>query len=584
MIKWIRWQGLLAFFIAAGLITALWFLFVDRIVRTVIEKAGMSIVGAQVDVKVDVKLFPLGITLEDLQVTNPDAPETNSFECSRIAFNLDTLNLVRSKVIVNEMAVEGMRFDTKRRRPGKVSKKVKELQKKAEEERGTLFGLPIQAPDIKTILKNENLESVKLMESTRQDMEKVKTGWQQRIAEMPNRAKLDGYKSRIEKLKQAPGGDVFGMAGQLGEVRALRREIEQDIERVRNARTAFTTDLDNAKKILARAERAPFDDARRLRDKYSISPAGLANMTELLFGGQISSWVRSGLLWRQRLQPVVERVKAKKQDVTVVKPLRGRGVDVHFKEYHPLPDFLITRTAVSAETSAGLLAGLLRNITPDQDVLGIPLTFNFTGEKLTAAEAVAITGAFNHVVPVKPEDSARVAIKGFRVRDLALSAIKELPVAIQEGIVDFDLNGSFTHALKASFKADVSSAKLNIGGDAGANPFVNAVRTALSKVDRFSLAADIAGNLEDYKMKITSDLDRVLKTAVSSVVQEQSARLEQELNSAIQQRTGGQLKDLQNSFGVLNEQGLRLDTIQNQLDSLLQEALKSAGGGKFKLP
>lgn len=581
--KWIRWQGLAAFVVLAGVFTAFWFLFVDAIVKSVIEKTGMAIVGAQVDVKADVTLFPLGVTLENLQVTNPDAPEKNSLECRRIAFSLDGLNLLRSKTIINEMAVEGMRFDTARKRPGKVSRKVKE-QKKAEEERRTLFGLPIQTPDIKTILKNENLESVKLIETTQSELEKKKAGWQKRVEEMPDRAKLDSFKTRIEKIRQVPKGDVFGMAGRLSEARALRRDIEQDIERVRSARTAFANDLNFAKSIVERAEQAPLDDVQRLRDKYSISPAGLANISQLLFGDQISSWVRSGLLWYNRLQPVVERAKAQRKDVTVVKPVRGRGLDVRFKEFRPLPDFLINRTAVSAETTAGLLAGAIRNITPDQDVLGIPLTFSLTGEKLQAAKSVAIAGALNHIRPEKKEDAAHIAVRAFKVRDLVLSRLKELPISMEDGLVDFELNGSFTQALKAQFNANVKSATMNIGGDAGSNPFVAAVRSALSKVSKFSLSADISGSPDNYKMSISSDLDRILKTAVGTVVQEQSARLEQQLKIEIQERTGGQLKDLRSSFGALNEQGIRLNTIQNQLNTLLQEAIKSAGGGRLPLP
>lgn len=583
MIKWIRWQGLLAFFALAGVMMALWLLFVDGIVRTVIEKAGMSIVGAEVNVKADVKLFPLGVTLEDLQVTNPDAPETNSFECGRIAFNLDSLNLLRRKLIINEMAVEGMRFDTKRARPGTVSRKVKEQQKQAEGDRGTFFGLPIQTPEIKTILKNENLESVRLIEQTRADLAKKKADWQQRITELPNKAKIEAYQDRMTKIRKSKR-DVLGLAGQLSEASALRRDIEQDLDRVKTARSAFGNDLGAARQIVQLAQQAPFDDVRRLRDKYSISTSGLANMTELLFGSQISSWVRTALLWHNRIEPVVERARERKENMTVIKPLRGKGVDVRFKEYRPLPDFLIDRTAVSAETAAGLLSGTVRNITPDQNILGLPLTFSLTGEKLKAAKAVAITGTLNHINPVKPEDIARITLQGFKVQNLLLSDNKNLPVALQDALVDFDLNGSFTQALRARFSADVRSAKLNVGGDGSDNPFVAAVRSALSRVNRFSLAADIAGTLESFKMHIKSDLDRVLKNAVGSVVQEQRAKLEQQLATAIQERTGDQLKELQNSFGLLNEQGQGLDTIQNQLNSLLQEAVKSAGGGRFKLP
>ncbi len=586
MMKWIRWQGLIAFVVVVGVVVAFWMLFIDSIVGSVIEKTGSSIVGAEVDVKADVKLFPLGITLSELQVTNPQAPETNSVECSRIAFNLDTLNLLRRKVIINDMAVEGMRFDTKRMHPGSVTKKEKEEEKKTAE-KPTLFSMATQTADVKTILKNESLESVKLIETTKDELQKKKADWQQRVAELPNRAKIDGYKTRIEKVKQLPKGDVFGMAGQLGEVRALKRDIEQDLERVKTTRAAFTNDLASTKKTVERAEQAPMNDVRRLRDKYSLSPAGLANMSQLLFGDQINSWARSGLLWYNRLQPVVERAKASKTEkkgVEAVKPLRGKGVDVRFKEYRPLPDFLITRTAVSAETTAGLLAGTVRNITPDQNILGIPLTFALTGEKLKAAESIALTGALNHVNPLKPEDTARFEMRAFRVQNLVLAASKDLPVALQEALVDFNLNGSFTQALRARFTANVNSARMNVGGADTKNMFVTAIRSALSKVNRFSLSADIAGTLENYTMNISSDLDGVLKNAVGSVVKDQSAKLEQQLKAAITEKTGGQLKDVQTAYGALSDQGAAMNAIQNQLNGLLQETAKSAGGRGLKLP
>ena len=584
MKKWIRWQGLLAFVVVVGSIVALWVLFIDGIVGSLIEKTGTAIVGAEVNVKADVKLFPLGISLHELQVTNPQAPETNSMECARIAFNLDSLNLLRSKVIINEMAVEGMRFDTKRKSPGKVVQKPVE-EKKAGEKKST-FALSMEKPDVNKILQTEKLESIQLIDSTKADLKKKEADWQKRVEEMPNKAKLDAYRGRIEKIKKAKR-DVLGLTAQLGEVKDLKRDLEQDLDRVKQARTAFSSDLASAKSLYERAEQAPMNDVRHLRDKYSISPEGLSNMTQVLFGDQIGSWVRTGLLWYNRLQPVVERAKAakaEKKGVTAVRPVRGTGVDVRFKEYRPLPDFLIDRTAVSAETAAGLLSGTIRNITPDQNILGVPLTYSFKGEKLTAARSLAITGALNHIRPAKSEDTARVVVQAFRLQNLVLSAGKDLPVSLQDALVDFDLNGVYTQAMKAKFTANVSSAKMNVGGEGSNNLFVTSIRTALSKVNSFTICADMAGTLENYTMKINSDLDNVLKNAVGSVVKEQSAQLEQKLKAAIQEKTGGQLKDLQNTYGALTQKGNALNTIQTQLNTLLQDALKSAGGGKLRLP
>ncbi len=577
MKNWIRWQGLLAFVVVVGAIIALWLLFVDGMVSRLIEKTGTAIVGAEVDVKAHVKLFPLGITLRDLEVTNPQAPDTNSLECGRIAFNLDTLNLFRRKVIINEMAMEGIRFDTKRKRPGTVRQKIEEKKTGGK----SALALSMEKPDVKKILQTESLESVRLIESTQTDLKKKDTEWQKRIEELPNKAKIDAYRDRIDKIKKTKQS-VLGIAGQVGEVRNLKQDIEKDLERVKQAGTAFSSDLASAKTLVDRAEQSPLNDVRKLRDKYSISPAGLSNMTQVLFGERIASWARTGLLWYRRVQPIVERVQAagpQKKDVAVVKPLRGKGVDVRFKEYRPLPDFLIGRAAVSAETKAGMLSGTIRNITPDQNVLGTPLTYALKGEKLSAAKAVAITGALDHIRPDKPEDTAHAVVQGYRLQNLVLSDEKELPVSLQDALVDFDLNVARTQTLKARLTATINSARLNVGAGGSDNFFAAAVRSALSKVSRFSISADLAGTLDNYTVNVSSDLDGVLKNAVGSVVAEQSAKLERELKAAIQEKTGGQLKALQTAYGGLNQKGSALTAIQGQLSSLLQDAAKSAGGG-----
>ena len=63
-------------------------------------------------------------------------------------------------------------------------------------------------------------------------------------------------------------------------------------------------------------------------------------------------------------------------------------------------------------------------------------------------------------------------------------------------------------------------------------------------------------------MHITSDLDRLLRDAVGTIVQEQQARLERELSAAISDKIGGQMAGI--------EDGLRgLDAIAQELASRL---------------
>ena len=76
------------------------------------------------------------------------------------------------------------------------------------------------------------------------------------------------------------------------------------------------------------AARAPQEDLRRLTNKYSLSPEGLINVSQLLFGEKISGWANTALRWYEKLGPVLQRAKERKRGAEVVKPLRGKGVNV----------------------------------------------------------------------------------------------------------------------------------------------------------------------------------------------------------------------------------------------------------------
>ena len=147
-------------------------------------------------------------------------------------------------------------------------------------------------------------------------------------------------------------------------------------------------------------------------------------MSQTLLGGKIGSWVRQGAVWYERAKPFLEGAQTQSGGVAgpeVQQPLRGKGVDVHFKEANPLPDFLIRVTRVSVNLDLGDLAGTVHNMTTDQPTLGHPTTFTFSGEQLKGVKSVALEGALNHVVPADPKDQMTFQAKGYELTNLVLS-------------------------------------------------------------------------------------------------------------------------------------------------------------------
>jgi uncharacterized protein (TIGR03545 family) len=559
MRKWLRWQGLLAFLGVVVVLSALWLILVDGIVKRMIEKTGTQVVGARVEVgAADVSLFPLGLRLTRLQVTNPDKPMTNAVEIAEIALSVDPLNLLLRKVLIEKMTLAGVRLNTPRKTSGAIAERpvsATALKKKLAEK----FELPsLEIRDVREILRKEELESLKLIASVRADIDAGKEKWQKRLAELPDKKKLKEYKKRIKKLKLKKKDGLFGILGGVSEIMEIRRELEQKINLIRTARADLDRELKLLQKRLKEAEKAPQNDIRRLKQKYSLSPEGLANLSRMLFAGKIAEWMEKTFVWYGRLRPFLERSGERKDgtDTEVVKPLRGRGVNVRFKEYRPLPDFLIRTTQAAIEMPAGAITGQIRNITPDQDILGMPLTFAFSGEGIKHIQSLKLDGKLDHIVPTSAKDTLNIRIRGFELRDITLSDSKQWPVSLQKGLADLDLQATLSgEALAARLAAklvvELKSVKIAPGKQTDSKPAARVIGDALSGVSRFNLGADISGTLADYDIRLTSDLDRVLKNAVENMVRKQAARLEKDLSSAINKKVSGPLKDLKSGFGGL---------------------------------
>jgi uncharacterized protein (TIGR03545 family) len=579
MKKWIRWQGIAAFVVVSALLAGVWILIVDRVIKGVIEKAGTKAVGAKVELgAADLSLFPLGLTLNRLQVTNPDEPMTNAVEIARIAGLLDGLNLLRRKVIIEEMAVDGLRFGTPRKTSGALRDSP---ARKGAEAAGGGFKLPgVSLRDPKEILAGENLNSLRLIEELRQDLEAEKERWRKNLLELPDQAKLKDYRQRLEKLKSAGGGGIGAIVGGAGEAVKLQEDLKRDIDRLRSAKQDLEKSAIHFRRRYQEVLKAPGEDIRRLADKYALSGTGLANLSASLLGGQLGQWLGTGRAWRAKMEPFLSRASADKPETEAVKPLRGKGVDVRFREQRPLPDFLIRTTRVSAEFPAGKIGGQVHNITPDQSVLGAPLAFRFAGEKLQGIGGVTIEGEFNRVQPGKPMDSASLRINGAVISDYGLGGGNGL--ILKQATADLDVKVKLAgNDLSAVLSSELKSVRMSLGTMAGEGPVASAVAGALGDVRAFRAVAEVTGTIDQYDVKLTSDLDQVLKNAVGRQVQAQIDKFQKDLQAAVAEKLKGPLA----GAGDMGE----LDGVGRELAGRLnigEDLFKSAAGGRsgIKIP
>jgi uncharacterized protein (TIGR03545 family) len=592
--KWIRWWGIGAFVVVVAIFVCVWLFFVDGWVKSQIEEEGTEALGAKVELDAaDLSLFPAGLMLTRLQVTDPKEPMTNAVEIAHVTMGLDGLNLLRRKIIVEEMALEGVRLSTPRATSGAI------YEVSRQEEGFEIFSIDLpslEVPDVKNILEQEDLETLRLIETLEADVKREKETWESRLKELPGKSQLAEYKKRVKNLKKAKKGGLEGILGGVGEVQSLKQDIEREIQSLKGAKKEIEDKVALFRTRLGQLKTAPQRDIQHLKAKYNLSPQGLANMSQTLLGEKIGSWVRQGAQWYERAKPFLEGAQALGGGETgpeVHKPLRGKGMDVHFKEADPLPDFLIRTTKVSVSLDVGDIAGTVHNITSDQPTLGQPTTFAFSGDQLKGVKSVRVEGALNHVVPADSRDHLTLKTEGYELPNFVLSKDVKWPVALKSGLGDLNLNAELKRgALTANGKGNFRDLHLSAGKENDTNPLTKALSSAVTGISQLSFEAKVKGTLEQQDVTLTSDLDRILQNAAGKMVNELAGKFGAELQSAISAKIANPMQQLKKNLsgfnGIASDLTERVTQHNDILKGLLEKnlpikGLKSLPGG-FKLP
>jgi uncharacterized protein (TIGR03545 family) len=587
MMKWFRTKGIIAFIAIVAILLSFWLIFIDRIAKNAMEKIATSIVGAEVNIDyTDLRISPLGLTVRGVQVTNPDNPQMNAVEVKELIFSLETAQLFLRKVIIDEMSIMGIEFGTKRKKPGTVVVRQKAEEHAAAKKERLLPAIPSFSPeDIRNILEKEELKSLTLIQNTRDNALKSNESWQKKLNELPDKKKLDEYKVRIENLREKKKADVQSILSAGNELKSLQDDIRKDMRTLKQAQDQFNNDFTTISTQMKQVKEAPGEDVRRMVKKYGPTPEGIGNVGSALFGENIGLWIERSLRWYKRIGPIIQRTGEKRKDKEVTKPLRAKGVDVHFTEYTPLPDFLIRKTSTSVTVPQGIVKGNLNNITTQQNIVGSPLTYSFSGEKLEEMKSIAVNGSFNRIDPLDARDELNLSLKGFRLPIVDLGS-QALPLRLEKGVADLKMSAKILQGkIDADILSTVSSAHFIIQDSKDKSMVYSSLSSAFDRIRDFTIRTHITGTSEDYRFEISSDLEKVVKEALNNLTQNIAKQLEDELKKALQEKINSPLKSLENDVGSLDGIKSELAGRIDIADSLLQEKISvPAPKGGLKLP
>ncbi|MCK5313015.1 MAG: TIGR03545 family protein [Desulfobacteraceae bacterium] len=549
-----------------------WFFILDLIVKNYIEKEGTKAVGARVELKsADVSLFPAGIDLIKLQVTNPDKPMENSVEIGHIQAIMEISPLFKRKVIVNNILFDKVKFNTVREYSGAIEgqkasslntqdNKPAWLKTFCQQNEINLF----EMPDIKSILKDEykSLKSVKLAEDIQNNISQTKGKFEKKLENLLDDKKIKEYRKRIKKIQ---GNDSSNLAvlGSVLEFKEIYKEIDDDLDDIKDVQKEFKAKSKKFKKDLKKLSAAQAGDIKRLKKKYSFLKGDKLELSRLLFGPSLCSLSQKYSKWFALAEPYFDSSTKQDKSKKPEKTEKSKSEDEVF--------FLVQDLKANLFLKNGVITGKAANITNMPAVSGKPTTFDFSGGGFKGLESLDFKGAMNLVNPAHPHHEVSFDISGLLLENFLFSDKPDFFVGLTKSVTNFTSNLKLDdNKLKVLAKAQFSEVVMQAKSIKGSSLQKALVQT-LSTIDKFNLALNMVGVGDNYDISIKSNLDNFLKTTMEKMAQSKMGNFEKELKTNIMQKTAKPIKQSNKSFADFNKIGGQLSEKSAQSQALLNE-------------
>jgi uncharacterized protein (TIGR03545 family) len=487
------------------------------------------------------------VVLRGIAIADPFDSTRNLIEAADSRFELEIEPLLARKVVLRQLAVQGIRLGTTRDVParpvdtaGFVPRALRELHRFREQIDVPLLSLtPIDT--IRSLLLDPaQLQTVRAAMALRNRADSLRTDFVARAEALTRTDVLDSTEALIARLRTETPRSL-GITGTIRAVRDVRRQVaavdslRREVETLRRDVDGGFDSLVAAARAVNEARTADYAFARGLLrlpvfDAPNIGPALFGDVSISTFE-KANYWVSlgrqyapPGLLPRQR--PGARRV-------------RRSGTTVNFVKPGNLPDFLLRAAEVSLSLGEELGAArgdytlVLGDITTAPSLLGRPATFRLTrAAAQSAAPLLEVSGRLDHTGAV-PHDVISVVADGVRLPQFSLPGI---PLALAAGSgasrLRFELRGDSIAALW-SVRAAAPQWLRDPARTRSLNALEALVVDVLERIRVLDVEAELVGTLNSPRLAVRSTIDREVAAAVQSAMGEKLREAEQMVRARV---------------------------------------------------
>ena len=352
------------------------------------------------------------------------------------------------------------------------------------------------------------------------DISRVKNEWTYVFNTLPTKTQLEEYLAQTDEIVVDVRQDkIKGLIRQSEKIKQLKSQLESEISNINLNKKAMLIDIDSLTTKKNRALGYVQSDIKNLKTKYTPDIQGLRNFSKYFFKNDILQRIDEGVNWYNSLPPVLQYAyKELRNGYTGSESLLHNGIDVQFPDFNPQPSFLIKSADISLTHSLGNFHGELKNLTNQQNITGLPMSFIVNGHNLPFAELISLNSQINRVSLNDKKDDLSMQIIGHKINEKQFKIIKDWNLKLSNGIVDRTINLSIVNGrVKSNIKFNYKGTSIISDYRGEPNRIVSIIDSVLAKINNFYVDINVDGMLTDYKLNISSNIDNLINTAVTNI-------------------------------------------------------------------
>jgi uncharacterized protein (TIGR03545 family) len=579
MSRFIRWKGLVSFFVVIALIMTFIYFFADALVKKGIEKSGEWYLGAEVNVEnVEIMYAPLTLNIEGFQATDPEKPTHNLVSFSQASAGVDVWQYLFGKLYISDLTVAELRIDQPRLSVGQVFTLIDQNAENGNKgaDNSVLPGLDVSLPTVDELLNNSELLTVKQGKVLEQSYQIEKKKLQGIYETLPNKDTLADYKKQVEALTNIKINSLADLEKLNKDFTALKAQFDADQAIVKQAKEQVSTSKALLTKQTQALKEAPSADWKIIESKYQLDSVEGADFAHLLFGEQAREYFGYADAVYQKIAPLIKSSKVDKQ----AEKTTSEGRYIHFNDDTPLPDVLIEQANFSLILPQGEFAISGKELTHQHWVRGNNSVVNVESDNVQGSGKLALALDFSL-------DKQRILSGNgiWKLSDVDLNAVSlqqssAFTLQLDSGL----LSGNGTFSLLDDQLDSENSLNLDNTQYSGAGTshlstlFIDTVQS----LKTLSLTITAKGKMTAPKLSISSPLDKQLKNSMVKQVSNKLTSFKTDvkagLNTKLSKALGMSSDEAQSLVDV---EGLISQTDQ-ALDNLINSDVVKAKKKEFE--